>query len=134
MNKNVYIEKLTFSINNCFAPEESFHYKFKNNQGELKYSFGFKILDNKIVEFDEYVKISQHILTLVKNWKRQYDPKIKILDGILWELKIKLSNGNWICSNGHHTFPPNYNKFYDYLNSFVGIRGLIQEYKQKYGF
>ena len=61
------------------------------------------------------------IFEIIENWKHKYYWKdFTICDGILWLLRIRLSNGKYLKYEGHQMFPDNYTKLRGYLNRYVG--------------
>ena len=119
IEENAYIESLYFSEYGYGWPEEVYEYKFKNNKGRINYVFyagglspDINVKDNK--------KFSSQVFEIIKEWKRKYYWEYTICDGTLWELRIKLSNGKYIKSEGHEKYPENYARLIGYLTRYVG--------------
>ncbi|MBE7709155.1 MAG: hypothetical protein E7Z93_01765 [Cyanobacteria bacterium SIG32] len=119
MNESVYITSLLFSEYGYGWPEEVYEYKFKNNKGQIHYSFYaggispfIKVKDNE--------KFSRQIFEIIKDWKHKYYWDYTICDGTLWYLRIRLSNGKYVRYEGHSKFPENYKRLIGYLNRYVG--------------
>ena len=131
IDNDVYIESLFFSEYGYGWPEEVYEYKFKNNNGQIHYSFyaggispNINVKDNK--------KFSNQVFKIIKDWKHKYYWEYTICDGTLWEMRIKLSNGIYIKCEGHSKFPDNYKRLSGYLNRFVGkyVNQLTKKYRQ----
>ena len=131
IDNDVYIESLFFSEYGYGWPEEVYEYKFKNNNGQIHYSFyaggispNINVKDNK--------KFSNQVFKIIKDWKHKYYWEYTICDGTLWELRIKLSNAKYIKCEGHSEFPDNYKRLSGYLNRFVGkhVKQLTKKYRQ----
>jgi len=119
MENELYIKTLSFGEYGYGYPEETYSYKFKDEQGHISYSLYGNGTSPKI-KIKNTDKFAGNILEILKSWKHKYYWKYTICDGTMWYLNIKLSNGKYIRYEGHEKYPDNYKKLKGYLNRFVG--------------
>ena len=129
IDNDAYIVSLYFSEYGYGWPEEVYEYKFKNNKGQIYYSFyagglspNINVKDNK--------KFSNQVFEIIKNWKHKYYWEYTICDGTLWYLRVRLSNGKYLRFEGHEKYPDNYDRLQGYLNRFVGK--YAKQFKEDY--
>ena len=131
IDNNIFIKSLYFSEYGYGYPEEVYEYK-KGKICFTSYAGGI----SPLINVRDNAKFSKCIFEIIENWKHKYYWKdFTICDGILWMLRIRLSNGKYLKYEGHQMFPDNYTKLRGYLNRYVGkyVNKFEEEYR-KYGY
>ena len=135
IDNNIFIKSLYFSEYGYGYPEEVYNYNFKNNKGQIYYNLYAGGI-SPLINVRDNAKFSKCIFEIIENWKHKYYWKdFTICDGILWMLRIRLSNGKYLKYEGHEMFPDNYTKLRGYLNRYVGkyVNKFEEEYR-KYSY
>lgn len=128
-NKDLHIISLYYTEYGYGYPEDVYDYNFKNNKGQMTYTFGCNGI-SPIVNVKDNEKFSKQIFEIINNWKHKYYWDYTICDGTLWYLRIRLSNGKYIRFEGHEKYPDNYKQLKGYLNRFVGK--YAKEFREVY--
>ena len=129
INKDLHIVSLYYTEYGYGYPEDVYDYSFKNNKGQMTYTFGCNGI-SPIVNIKDNEKLSKQIFEIIKTWKHKYYWEYTICDGTLWYLRIRLSNGKYIRFEGHEKYPDNYKQLKGYLNRFVGK--YAKEFREVY--
>ncbi len=103
----------------CYCDiNDTYEFYCDNGKYFLKYT-GMKNFAENLAEVSDFNSFNKTVLSVINPWRRKYYPDTPVCDGLVWELKIKLSNKKYFSHYmGHHKTPLNYYNLEKFLDGF----------------
>ena len=81
-----------------------------------------------LTEISDFDSFNKTVLSVINPWRRKYYPDTPVCDGLVWELKIKLSDKKYFLHyEGHHKTPLHYYNLEKFLGGFLRKKMLTSK-------